>query len=269
MRANRGIDLAGATVLVTGASTGIGEAVARHAARAGAKVALAARRADRLEALAGELGGSAHPVDLADPAQLDGFVARVEAVVGPIDVLVNNAGLETSGLIEQADEARIAELVAVNLVAPQRLVRQVLPGMLARRRGHLVAMSSLAGVAAVPGASVYSSTKAGLSHFMACVTRDLVGTPVGTTLVEPGPVVSEMWERFSADPSLAAALGRAAKLQLLRPTTIDIVAAATVRAVADGRRHVRLPRRLTAQYALENAPRRLTDLTMVGLRPRR
>ncbi len=263
------MDLAGATVLVTGASSGIGAAIARHASEAGAVVALAARRVDLLEQLAAEIGGSAHGVDLADPDQLDGFIARVEAVVGPIDVLVNNAGLEASGLMEEADEARIVELVAVNLVAPQRLVRQVLPGMLARGRGHLVAMSSLAGVAAVPGAAVYSSTKAGLSHFTACVARDLVGTSIGTTLVEPGPVVSEMWERFSADPTLAAALARGRKLQLFPPISVDAVAAATVRGVLEGRRHVRLPRRLTAQYALENAPRRLTDLVMVGLRPRR
>ena len=262
-------ELSGARVLITGASKGIGAAMAHAFASAGANVALAARSHDILYGMAERLGGSAHEIDLADGAQLDGFIARVEAEVGPIDVLVNNAGAETSSLIDRATEADISAVIALNLVAPERLIRQVLPGMLAREKGHIVSVSSLAGVLAVPGTSVYSSTKAGLSHFMAIVERDLKATPIGTTLVEPGPVSTEMWDRFIEDPTVAAAVRRGQRLQLFPSTTPETIAHATVDAVAKGKAHVRFPKRLMVQFLLENAPRRLGDLALLGLRPQR
>ncbi len=263
------MQLAGARVLITGASKGIGAAMAHAFASSGATVALAARSGDALAAAAERLGGTAHPVDLIDASQVDGFIARVEAEAGPIDVLVNNAGLETSALIERFDEDEITRIINLNLLAPERLTRQVLPGMLARGRGHLVNVSSLAGVLAVPGSSVYSSTKSGLSHFTACVERDLRGTPVGTTLVEPGPVSTQMWDRFIEDPTVALAVRRGQRLQLFPSASPETIARATVDAVVRGRRHVRFPKRLMAQFLLENAPRRLGDAVLAGIKPQR
>ena len=117
-------------VLITGASRGIGASLARAFASAGARVALAARSAEDIDALAHELGGSSYPLDLTDPNQLNGFVERVEADDGPIDVLVNNAGIETQDFVEDIAEDRLVQVVATNLLAPLRLTRQALPGMI-------------------------------------------------------------------------------------------------------------------------------------------
>ncbi len=157
------MDLQGRRVLVTGASRGIGEATARAFAAAGASVALVARDGERLAALADELGGTAHPADLVDPEVVAGLTAEVEATGAPVDVLVNNAGIDAVGAFGDADPDDIERIYRLNLVTPVLLCRQVLPGMLERGRGHLVNVSSLAGVAAYPGMATYASTKAAIA----------------------------------------------------------------------------------------------------------
>lgn len=138
------MDLAGANVLVTGASKGIGEAIARAVATRGARVALVARTDPLLREVAAATGGIAYPADLSDPSALCDLVARVESERGAIDVLVNNAGVEVAGpLVEATDEA-VERLFRLNLLTPVYLCRQVLPGMLARGKGHIVNISSLA-----------------------------------------------------------------------------------------------------------------------------
>src|SRR5690349_18104593 len=141
------MELRGKRVLITGASRGIGEALARRFVTEGATVALVARSADAIEKLAADLGGTAHPADLADAAQVATLINRVEDEAGPVDVLVNNAGLApTIGAIQSWDRDELEEIYRVNLLAPAELCRQVIPRMLHRGGGHIVNVSSLAGV---------------------------------------------------------------------------------------------------------------------------
>ena len=192
------MDLNGRRVLITGASRGIGEATARRFADAGATVALVARNADALEQLATELSGTAHPADLTDPDTVDALIGRVEDESGPVDVLVNNAGVDSVGAFVEMDPGDLQRIYQLNLVAPVQLTRQVLPGMLERGRGRIVNVSSLAGVAAYPGMVSYASTKAGLSQFTEVLALDLQGLPVGTTLVELGPIPTDMLDNVES-----------------------------------------------------------------------
>src|SRR5437764_4636305 len=124
------MELAGRRVLITGASRGIGRALAEQFAGAGARVALVARSEAPLKELADRLGGTAHPCDLGDPDQLTGFIDRVEAEGGPIDVLVNNAGVDKAGFIQELSAADVETLFRLNVIAPVELCRQVIPRML-------------------------------------------------------------------------------------------------------------------------------------------
>src|SRR5579862_1293118 len=185
------MEVSGARVLVTGASRGIGECTARKFAEAGARVALVARSEEPLAKLAAELGGDAYPTDLADPTAVAGLFDRIETD-GPVDVVVNNAAIDLAARFVDTDPAAIETLFRVNLLAPAELCRQALERMVERRRGHIVNVSSLAGVAAVPGLAAYSASKAGLSQLTAALRAEIKGTGVGTTLVELGPVVTPM-----------------------------------------------------------------------------
>jgi len=262
------MDLSGSRVLVTGASRGIGSALAERFAAAGARVALVARSADSLTDLAGRLGGAAYPADLTDPEQVRDLVATIEADGGPVDVLVNNAGAELTGHLLDHDPIALDRLYRLNLLTPVELSRQVLPGMLERRRGHIVSVSSLAGAVAFPGMAAYSSSKAGLSHFTAGLRADLRGTPIGTTVVEMGPVRTSMMDRAIDYPPTRRSFERMFRLGLLVELTPGTVAAATVAAVQTGRRHVRLPRRAALSAALPEVPRRAAELLLTGISPR-
>src|SRR4051812_22730750 len=139
------MELPGRRVLVTGASRGIGAALAIAFAAAGADGVLAPRSAERIRELAERVGGTAIPGDLADAAAVAGLVARVESEAGPLDVLVNNAGFEDSAYLPEQEAAAVDAMIAVNVSAPIQLSRLVLPGMLERGRGHIVNFSSLGG----------------------------------------------------------------------------------------------------------------------------
>lgn len=177
-------DLSGRTALLTGASGGIGNAIARALHRQGAEVKLSGRRAEVLEELAAELGDRAEvlPADLSD---LDAVASLAERA-GAVDVLVNNAGLPGSGLLNDYSREELDRALVVNLHAPMRLTHALLPGMLERGRGHLVFICSTAGKVALPGASLYSSTKFGLRAFAFSLHQDLRGSGVGVTTVFPG-----------------------------------------------------------------------------------
>src|SRR3954462_12191713 len=137
------MDLEGKGVVITGATRGIGRALAAGMAAAGADVRLVARSAEALDDLAEQVGGTAHPCDLTDPRAVAGLINRIEAEGGPIDVLVNNAGIDATGwLFDQAAD-ELESLYRLNLITPTELCRQVVPGMLARGRGHIVNVSSL------------------------------------------------------------------------------------------------------------------------------
>jgi short-subunit dehydrogenase len=169
-------------VLVTGATGGIGQAIARSFAGQGAELVLSGRRGDVLAPLARELAGHAVVADLADR----GDVARLAADAGELDVLVANAALPGSGLLVTLSQAQIDATLEVNLRAPIALARAVLPGMIGRGSGHIVFISSLAGRAASPAASLYNATKFGLRGFALGVREDLHGSGVSASVVLPG-----------------------------------------------------------------------------------
>jgi short-subunit dehydrogenase len=256
--------LQGRRVLVTGGSRGIGEAIARACTTAGADVALVARSRDQLEKVAADIGGRGYVADLADPSQVDGLIGRVEAD-GPIDVLVNNAGIDEAGSFLDMADGRIAHLLHVNLVAPMELCRQVIPGMVTRGGGHVVNVSSMAGTNGVPGLAAYSASKAGLSHFTALLRAEFKGQPVATTLVEIAVIETEMADHARTYGPTARAWRRLERLQLLPETRPERIAAAVVSAVEHGRRHVRLPRRDAMFPLIVEAPRRMSEWLLAGV----
>ena len=169
-------------MLLTGATGGLGGAAARALAARGAQVVLTGRRSEPLEALAAELGGRAIAGDLSDP----GAPERLVADAGEVDVLVANAALPASGVLDSFTPAEIDRALAVNLRAPIVLARLLAPDMAARGRGHLVFVSSLAGRSAGPHSSLYSATKFGLRGFALGLRQDLAEHGVGVSCVLPG-----------------------------------------------------------------------------------
>lgn len=177
------MNLSGRTVLLTGATGGIGHAIARTLATRGAKLVLTGRRADVLEPLAAETGGSTLAVDLADRGEVDRLIAEA----GAIDVLVANAALPASGPLDDFSVAEIDRALDVNLRAPIILAKALSAGMLDRGGdGHIVLISSLAGKAGTAGGSLYSATKFGLRGFGQALRGDLHGTRVGVSVIFPG-----------------------------------------------------------------------------------
>jgi uncharacterized protein len=176
------VQLGGATTLVTGATGGLGHAIARALAARGALLVLTGRRVDVLEPLASELGGRALAADLASAESVD----RLLEEAGPIDVLVANAGLPAAGRLRTFSVEEIDRALAVNLRAPMVLARALGDGMAERRRGHMVFVSSLSGKAASGGGSVYSATKFGLRGFALGLREDLAPFDVGVSVVLPG-----------------------------------------------------------------------------------
>ncbi len=258
------MDVHGKRVLITGASRGIGESLAHAFAEAGATVALVARSKDALHALATELGGTAHPADLSDPAQVDDLFSHIEAAAGPIDVLVNNAGIgPPAAFTAGADHLR--QITQVNYLAPAELCRQAIPRMLANGGGHIVNMSSIAGVGVFPGLVSYCVSKAALSHFTAGLRADLHGLPIGTTLVELGPIPTELASGFYDYEPTAQSFRRFYQTRLMVDVPRTKVADKVVKAVYKGRRHVRLPKRTALFLMLSEAPRRVTELMLVGV----
>jgi uncharacterized protein len=259
------MELQGAHVLVTGASRGIGAAMARSFADAGARVSVAARSAGALAEVASSVGGKSFTVDLLDHAAVDSLVPRVEAEAGPIDVLVNNAGMESSQWLRKETPQEIRDVARVNLEVPMVLTQAVLPGMLARGKGSLVYTSSLAGTSAFPGMTVYAGTKGGLTNFAASVRIELRDTPLNVTLVSAGPVDTGMWDRLEDLDHFTPILDRLNSLYLIPKKSPELMARRTVAAVKADRRHVRVPRRLFATYWLGEAPRRISELLLTGV----
>jgi uncharacterized protein len=176
------VDVSGRTVLLTGATGGLGHAIARALARRGASLILTGRRADVLEPLAAETGAEVRGVDLADAAA----VAELAEGCADVDVLVANAGLPGTGRLDGYSVEQVDRVLDVNLRAPIVLAHALAPKMVERGRGSLVFMSSLSGKAASPSSSLYSATKFGLRGFALGLRIDLYGTGVGVTVVNPG-----------------------------------------------------------------------------------
>jgi short-subunit dehydrogenase len=190
------MELRNRVVVVTGASAGIGEATALAFARRAARVVLAARRIERLEELASRIegaGGRAMAVrcDVGDPAQLERLSAVIEESFGQTDVLVNNAGIPGRGSFSELAYDEIERIVRVNLLGVLFGTRVFLPGMLERRRGHVVNVASLAGRFATPGAPVYSATKHAVVAFSESMSAATKPRGVLVTAVNPGFVPTE------------------------------------------------------------------------------
>jgi len=194
--------LKGMMVLLTGASRGIGPIIAEALAKRGANLALAARSRDPLQDVAarlGELGSQTLvlPVDLGQPLQRERLIAEVLEKFGAVDVLVNNAGLETEGAYAELSWEAIRETIEVNLVAPMALTRLVLPAMIRRKAGHIVNIASIAAKSGAPYAAAYSGTKAGLAEWARALRLELAGTGVRFSTIFPGYIrEAGMFARF-------------------------------------------------------------------------
>ena len=235
-------------VIVTGASSGIGRAIALRLGRAGTTVVLAARRTDELETAAAEItaaGGSAVvvPTDVRDPAAITALVDRATAVTGRLDALINNAGI---GGVESilTEDRLVTKIVDVNLLAPVRLMRAVVPIMRTQEAGSIVNIGSVAGEIGIGG--MYSATKFALRGMNDSVRRELAGSGIGVTLIEPGFIDT------TPDRS---------RKNLPGP---EIVAAAVEKALSRPRRRVVVPARYRAAITLANALPALTDRLYAG-----
>ncbi len=230
--------LAGEVAIITGASGGIGSATARELARQGARVVLAARRAEELEALAREItgaGGEALVVatDVTDRAQLEQLVAKANDTYGRIDILVNNAGIAAPRALAKLAPDFSGRLLAVDLVGPIYLTRLALPGMLERKHGAIVSIASVAGHLAVE--PLYSAAKFGVRGFSLGLRRQLRGSGVSVSLISPG---------FIRTP-----LTQSMKAPLPGP---ELVARAVARLVRRPRREVVVPRFYRAAIWLDH-----------------
>ncbi len=196
----RGQRWAGKTALVTGASSGIGAAVARALAQQGVRVILTARRAERLELLADEIrrdGGEAHAIaaDLADEAERGRVLATARELAGGVDILVNSAGLGWYGYGSDMPWDVAREMIQTNMAALAHLTLLVLRDMRARGAGHIINISSIAGSLPEQGTALYSATKSFVDSFTTALHRELAGTPVRISLLRPGPVETEFFDR--------------------------------------------------------------------------
>jgi clavulanate-9-aldehyde reducatase len=204
--------LEGRAAAITGASAGIGEATALALARAGAAVAITARRGERLEQLAARIeeeGGRAlaHPADLADERGARGFVEAAYEHLGRLDILVNNAGVMLLGPVEGADINDWRRMVEVNVLGLLYCTHAALPVMREQGSGHIVNLSSVAGRHANAGSAVYNLTKFGVNAFSEALRQEVTGGGIRVTIIEPGYVATEL-QGQNRDPAVRERIGQ-------------------------------------------------------------
>ncbi|MGI8498426.1 MAG: SDR family oxidoreductase [Gemmatimonadaceae bacterium] len=198
-----GQPLEGRVAVVTGASRGIGLAIARALVAAGARVAMLARGAGALADRARELGPSALPLtcDLGDRSAIESALERTVAALGDVSILVNNAGLFHPAPATELTVSSFAETIGVNLVGTFAVVRAVLPSMKAREAGHIVTIGSVADRSALPGNAAYSASKYGARAVHEVIRAELRGSGVRVTLVSPGPTDTSIWDGIALEGS--------------------------------------------------------------------
>ncbi|HEY1720757.1 MAG TPA: 3-oxoacyl-[acyl-carrier-protein] reductase [Magnetospirillaceae bacterium] len=194
-------DLTGKAALVTGASGAIGGAIATALHAQGAKVALSGTRKDALDALAGTLGDRAFvvPCDLSDSAAVDGLIGAAEGVLGAVDILVNNAGLTKDGLAMRMKDEDWQKVIDVDLSAAFRLCRASLRGMMKRRWGRIINITSIVGVTGNPGQANYAAAKAGLIGMSKALAQEVASRGITVNCVAPGFIVSAMTDVLAAE----------------------------------------------------------------------
>jgi len=192
-------DLTGKTALVTGASSGLGLAIARTLHQAGATVGLSGTRREALETLAGELKERAHvlPCNLSDRADTDKLIPAAEAALGGVDILVNNAGITRDMLFMRMKDEDWDAVLAVNLTAAFRLSRAVLRGMMRKRYGRIINITSVAGAVGNPGQANYTAAKAGLTGMTKSLANEVASRGVTVNCVAPGVIESPMTQALN------------------------------------------------------------------------
>ncbi len=191
--------LAGKTALVTGASGGIGGAIARTLAAQGARVAVSGTRREALDALVAELGEGAValPCNLSDPASVEALIPAAEAALGQLDILVNNAGVTRDNLFLRMKDEEWDQVIAVNLTASFRLMRAAVKGMMRRRSGRIVSIGSVVGTTGNPGQGNYAASKAGLIGMSKALAAEVASRGVTVNVVSPGFIESPMTDALN------------------------------------------------------------------------
>ena len=236
--------LEGAHVVVTGASRGIGRATVLAAAARGARLGLIARSKSDLDAVLDDMGGNGAvaTADVSDVAAVTQAIAGLERELGPVDVLVANAGVGAYGPFAEVDPALIDRLVAVNVLGTLHAVRHVVPGMISRRRGHVVVVGSIAGRIGSPFEALYSATKFAVVGFTEALSVEVAPYGVGVSMVNPGPVATAFGD----------ARGHPYDRQRPKPVPPEQVADAVVAAVERERLEQYVPRALRGATAMRH-----------------
>lgn len=202
-------DLGGTTALVTGASGGIGSAIAKALARQGARVALSGTRQEALQAVAGEIGGDSVilPTNLSDAAAVDALVPRALEALGKLDILVNNAGVTRDNLAMRMKDDEWSEVLRVNLEAAFRLCRAALKPMMRARYGRIISITSVVGTTGNPGQANYAASKAGLVGMSKALAQEVASRNITVNCIAPGFIASAMTEALP-DAQRESLLGR-------------------------------------------------------------
>jgi short-subunit dehydrogenase len=249
------VELRGRAALLTGATGGLGRAIAQALAATGATLVLSSRKGEELDELAASLPGEGHRTIVADLAE-KGAALSLLADAGDLDVLVANAGLPASGKLEGFSQDEIGRALRVNLESPVRMARELVPRMVERGSGHLVFVSSISGKISTPRASLYAATKFGLRGFAFCLRDDLRRTGVGVSVVSPGTIrEAGMFAESGAGNPPGLGTG-----------TPEQVAAGVVSAIERNRREVTvapLRQRALAQVSV-NAPELSSRVAGIG-----
>jgi 3-oxoacyl-[acyl-carrier protein] reductase len=219
-------DLTGQKALVTGASGGIGGAIARALHAQGAELGLAGTRRDALATLAAELGERAHilTADLSQADEAERLAREAEAALGQIDILVSNAGVTRDGLAMRMKDEDWQAVLEINLTAGFRLIRAALRGMLRRRHGRIICVTSLVGVAGNPGQANYAASKAGIIGMAKSIAAEVATRGITVNCIAPGFIATAMTDKLTEDQRARGA----AAIPLERFGTPDEVAAAAV-----------------------------------------
>jgi 3-oxoacyl-[acyl-carrier protein] reductase len=224
-------DLSGKTALITGASGGIGGAIARALHKQGATVTLSGTRTDALEQLKSSLGERAHAVAarMDDPADIDRLAKEAEAAMGKLDILVNNAGITRDNISMRMKDEEWDKVLQVNLTGTFRLTRAAMRGMMRRRFGRVISITSIVGVTGNPGQANYAAAKAGLIGMSKSLAQELASRSITVNCIAPGIIATPMTEALTDDQKKAIL----ARVPADRLGTADEIAAGVVYLASD------------------------------------